>query len=124
MEIINPDNEQHWLECRTKDITSTEIAALFGISPYITEFELWHRKKSGVVVKFEENERMEWGTALQDAIAAKIGQPAAQILFLSDIGAELDAARQAGWRTVQVLREGATPAPAHLAISSFDELGF
>ena len=58
------------------------------------------------------------------SIAAKIGQPAAQILFLSDIGAELDAARQAGWRTVQVLREGATPAPAHLAISSFDELGF
>lgn len=73
-EIINPNNEQHWLECRTKDITSTEIAALFGFSPYITEFEVWHRKKSGDVVKLEENERMEWGTALQDAIAAKVAQ--------------------------------------------------
>lgn len=57
-------------------------------------------------------------------IAAAIGSAAADILFLSDIGAELDAAREAGWRTVQVLREGATPAPAHPAIATFDELGF
>lgn len=74
LEIIHPTDEQHWLECRTKDITSTEVAALFGLSPYITEFELWHRKKQGVVVKFEANERMKWGTALQDAIAAEIAK--------------------------------------------------
>ncbi len=74
IEIINPTDEQHWLECRTKDITSTEVAALFGLSPYITEFELWHRKKQGVVVKFEANERMKWGTALQDAIATEIAK--------------------------------------------------
>lgn len=57
-------------------------------------------------------------------IAAAIGLPPGQILFLSDIGAELDAAHEAGWRTVQVLREGATPAPAHASVASFDELGF
>lgn len=74
LEIINPTDEQHWLECRTKDITSTEISALFGFSPYMTEFELWHRKREGTVVKLEENERMEWGNALQDAIAAKIAK--------------------------------------------------
>ena len=74
IEIIQPTDEQHWLECRTKDITSTEISALFGFSPYMTEFELWHRKKEGTVVRLEENERMEWGTALQDAIAAKIAK--------------------------------------------------
>lgn len=74
IEVIQPENEQHWLECRTKDITSTEVAALFGLSPYITEFELWHRKKQGVVVKFEATKRMKWGTALQDAIAAEIAR--------------------------------------------------
>lgn len=74
IEIINPTDKNHWLECRTKDITSTEVAALFGLSPYITEFELWHRKKEGVVAKFEENERMKWGTALQDAIALEVAK--------------------------------------------------
>ncbi len=57
-------------------------------------------------------------------IAQSIGVAADRILFLSDIGAELDAARAAGWQTVQVLREGATPAPDHPSISGFDQLGF
>lgn len=74
IEIINPTDKKHWLECRTKDITSTEISALFGFSPYMTEFELWHQKKSGTVVEIEGNERMKWGTALQDAIAAEIAK--------------------------------------------------
>lgn len=74
LETILPKDEQEWLQLRTKDITSTEISALFGISPYQTEFGLWHRKKAGDVVKLESNERMEWGTALQDAIAAKIAE--------------------------------------------------
>lgn len=73
-ETIHPENKQHWLECRTKDITSTEISALFGFSPYITEFELWHQKQSGTVVEIEGNERMKWGTALQDAIAAEVAK--------------------------------------------------
>ncbi len=73
-EVIHPKDEQHWLKLRTKDITSTDVAALFGISPYTTLFELWHRKKDGLVVDFEENERMKWGTRLQDAIAAGIAE--------------------------------------------------
>lgn len=74
IEVINPKDEQDWLEQRTKDITSTEVSALFGLSPYSTAFELWHHKKSGVVVRLNPNERMEWGTALQDAIASHIGK--------------------------------------------------
>lgn len=63
-----------WLNLRTKDITSTEAAALFGLSPYLTPFELWHRKKAGNVVEVEPNERMRWGTRLQDSIAAGIAE--------------------------------------------------
>lgn len=74
IETIFPDNEAHWLECRTKDITSTECAALFGISPYITKFELFHRKRKGEVVKIEANERMKWGTRLQDSIAQGVAE--------------------------------------------------
>lgn len=74
MQIIHPKDKQEWLEERAKDITSTEIAALFGISPYLTEYELWHRKKNNLIVEIEENERMKWGTRLQDAIAAGVAE--------------------------------------------------
>ena len=72
--IIVPTSEEHWLEMRTKVITSTEVSALFGISPYTTMFELWHRKKEQNYVKLEANERMELGTALQDSIAKHIAK--------------------------------------------------
>lgn len=60
-------------------------------------------------------------------IAAEFGLPAAAILFLSDIAAELDAAREAGLATALVVRPGnapppASPAPPHAQIASFDEL--
>ena len=68
----HPATREEWLALRANDITSTEVSALFGISPYTTLFELWHRKRSGAVVEIEENERMKWGTRLQDAIASGI----------------------------------------------------
>ncbi len=71
---VNPDNKDHWLTLRSKVITSTEVSALFSMSPYQTAFELWHRKKSGDVVSIEENEHMKWGTYLQPSIAAGIAK--------------------------------------------------
>jgi putative phage-type endonuclease len=66
---ILPANETAWLEMRSLDITSTEVSVLFDLSPYQTRFELWHRKKEQSIVKIEANDRMKWGTRLQDAIA-------------------------------------------------------
>ncbi len=72
VEIINPSSEKEWLEMRTKDVTSSEVSALFGCCPYMTAYELWHRKKNGQVVTLEENEDMEWGKALEKAIAERV----------------------------------------------------
>lgn len=74
IEVIPFTNEETWLKARMQDITSTEVAALFGLSPYMTPFELFHRKKDGVIVKLEMNERMAWGLALQDSIAAYVAK--------------------------------------------------
>jgi len=74
IETIQPTDEKHWLELRKQDVTSTEAAALFGLSPYMTQFELWHRKHDNIDVEFEVNERMRWGTRLQDSIAAGIAE--------------------------------------------------
>ncbi|HET7931507.1 MAG TPA: acireductone synthase [Rhodanobacteraceae bacterium] len=57
-------------------------------------------------------------------IAAAIGQPAAAIVFLSDIGAELDAARAAGMATVQLCRppQACADACAHACVADFDAI--
>jgi enolase-phosphatase E1 len=57
-------------------------------------------------------------------IASELSLPAANILFLSDVQSELDAARNAGLQTTQLLREAATPKnfSKHPIVSSFDEI--
>ena len=55
-------------------------------------------------------------------IATAIGTNPADILFLSDIGEELDAARAAGLNTVQVCRPGTTPSAAHRQVRDLSEL--
>lgn len=60
------------------------------------------------------------------AIAADIGIAPGEILFLSDIVGELDAARAAGMATGLVVRPGNKPVAAghgHREVRSFDEVG-
>ena len=73
-EIIHTETEEQWLALRTKDITSTDVSALFGLSPYKTEFELFHEKLQGMVVKLKPNERMKWGNRLEAAIAHGVAE--------------------------------------------------
>jgi putative phage-type endonuclease len=68
-ETIEIVDQQQWLAQRMRDITSTEVSALYGLSPYLTEFELFHQKREGKVVRIEANERMTWGTRLEATIA-------------------------------------------------------
>lgn len=63
-----------WLAERANDVTSTEAACLYGLSPYLTEFELWHRKRDRIVEDAEPDERVRWGMRLQDAIAAGVAE--------------------------------------------------
>ncbi len=59
------------------------------------------------------------------AIAADMGLPPRQILFVSDVGAELDAARAAGMATAAAVRPGNRPLESlydHEAIESFAEI--
>lgn len=57
-------------------------------------------------------------------IAAELGVSPMAILFVSDLGAELDAAAQAGLQTRQSLRPGIAAVAGHLGLQSFDELRF
>jgi enolase-phosphatase E1 len=55
-------------------------------------------------------------------IAAAIGVPASEILFLSDIEGELNAARDAGFQTTLLDRDGKAPASQHPRVSAFDQI--
>jgi len=56
-------------------------------------------------------------------IAEAIGAPPQRILFLSDVREELDAARDAGWQTIGVVREGLPGlAAAHRRVTRFDQI--
>ncbi|MFI5958728.1 acireductone synthase [Cryptosporangium sp. NPDC051539] len=61
-----------------------------------------------------------------DTIASSLGVTGAQILFLTDLPAELDAAAAAGWQVTGVRREGEPNFGAdfgsHEVVASFDEV--
>lgn len=61
-------------------------------------------------------------TASYQTIAQSIGLPAGQLLFLSDIRQELDAAQQAGWHTCQLIRTDADDLSSHRQVASFDQI--
>lgn len=73
-EIIPIADRQAWLQNRLQDVTSTEVSALFGLSPYKTEFELFHEKRDGQVVEIPDNERMRWGRRLETPIALGVAE--------------------------------------------------
>jgi enolase-phosphatase E1 len=60
--------------------------------------------------------------ASYENIAKSLGLSPNEILFLSDIEAELDAAQAAGLQTVQLVREGTVASERHRTVGSFSEI--
>jgi len=55
-------------------------------------------------------------------IVEALDLPAESILFLSDVVEELDAAKQAGMQTLQLVREGTQAGTAHACVESFADI--
>jgi putative phage-type endonuclease len=67
-----PPNETIWKGLRKHDITSTESAALFGMSPYLSHYQLYHRKRTKDLAEIDMNDRMLWGKFMENTIARGI----------------------------------------------------
>lgn len=74
VKTIPIENEDQWLAERVKDVTSTDVSALFDLSPYKTAFELYHEKSSGQVTRIPDNERMKWGRRFEAPIALGVAE--------------------------------------------------
>jgi putative phage-type endonuclease len=70
--LLFPKTREEWLSMRHQYICSTDQAALHGLSPYMTAFELFHEKQQKSYTEWEAGERAEWGLALEEAVARKI----------------------------------------------------
>jgi putative phage-type endonuclease len=70
--IHYPTSRAEWLALRHKYVSSTDQAALHGLSPYMTAFELYHDKKQPEPTKLEKSERVEWGIRMEEAVARAI----------------------------------------------------
>lgn len=74
---------------------------------------------------FDTRIGMKREAASYRTILERIGLPGGEVLFLSDIGEELDAAREAGLQTCQLIRDDkARPFPAHPQASDFSAVRF
>jgi putative phage-type endonuclease len=72
MAIFKFDTEAQWLGVKSKDITSTEVAPLMGISPYKTRYRLWQEKAGNIESDFEDSPFTRWGRRLQIPVALGI----------------------------------------------------
>lgn len=121
-ELITPTDEAHWHALRAQDLTSTDVAALFGLSPYRTHFELWHEKKAGEPVRIKDNDRMRWGRRLESVVAEGIAEDQGwQIRPFKDYG------RIADLRLGSSFDFEASTSPGHsaiLEIKTVDALAF
>lgn len=70
LSIYDTPNEETWLELRRPNINSSEVAALFGMSPYLKEYELWNIEAGELEDGFVSNDRVEAGQFLEAGIAA------------------------------------------------------
>lgn len=117
-----PEALRSWKEqgIRLRIFSSGSVLAqklLFGHTPYgdlLPYFEGYHDTTTG-----PKREARAY-TVIADAF----GLPAGEILFLSDVTEELDAAREAGMQTGLLVRPGNKPAEAgeHRVYRSFSEL--
>ena len=98
LDIIPITSREQWHAERAKDVTSTQVAALFDASPYLTHLELWHQKANGYFEEFVADDRVRWGDRLEAAIAAGVAED------LDLIGME----KLADYRRLSTLRLGAS----------------
>lgn len=72
--ILHPKDDAEWLQWKSEDISSTEVAALYNKSPYATAFSLYH-EKAGLLEKDElKSKRAFWGKIYEAPTAEAIAK--------------------------------------------------
>ena len=74
MPKVQIESDAQWHELRRRNIGGSEVAALFGASPWMTEFTLWAEKAGITEHAVEENQKMRLGKYLEQYIALELAK--------------------------------------------------
>ena len=70
MAIISVRDQSHWHEIRAQHIGGSEVSALFGLSPFTTQWQLWMEKAGKLPPEdLSGNKAVQAGTFLESGIA-------------------------------------------------------
>jgi len=70
MAIIQVRDQKHWHELRSQHIGGSDVAALFGLSPYSSRWQLWMEKAGKLSPEdISGNKAVQAGTFLESGIA-------------------------------------------------------
>ena len=70
MAIITVRDQTHWHEIRAQHIGGSEVSALFGLSPFTTQWQLWMEKAGKLPPEdLSDNKAIQAGTFLESGIA-------------------------------------------------------
>jgi putative phage-type endonuclease len=73
LDIVNvPEHRNEWLDLRRAGIGGSEAAAIVGVDPWSTRFEVYHDKLGNVPPK-DQTRHMEWGHRLEDSVRRWLG---------------------------------------------------
>lgn len=64
---MSESNHVKWLEERRKGIGGSDVAAILGLSPWKTPFQVYQEKRSEIAPA-PQNDAMEWGTRMEPTI--------------------------------------------------------
>jgi enolase-phosphatase E1 len=122
---VYPDVERAFVRWRTQG----HALGIFSSGSVLAQQWLFRRSTAGDLTPhlqwyFDTQTGPKREARSYTAIAAIAGEPPANVLFVSDVAAELDAARRAGMRTALSQRPDnpAQPPHTHQVIRTFDEL--
>lgn len=65
MTLVDTQRDE-WLSWRRDGVGASEVAAIVGVSPFSTPYQVWLSKTAGV--EFDETEPMLWGNLLETVI--------------------------------------------------------
>ena len=100
VEIIRPADRAAWLAARGRDVTASQIGALFGEHEYMTPFSLWGLKTGRIPREEEETPAMQRGRLLEPVAVQmlrerfpswKIEHNAAENVYFRDPAARMGA---------------------------------
>lgn len=63
------ETHEQWITARHLSVGGSDSAALFGVNPFKSEYELWAEKSGLLEPSHLESEAMYWGKALEPVIA-------------------------------------------------------